>query len=507
MNKHPLLTRHSGILLHPSSLPGPWLSGNLGPEAFRFVEFLAAAGQSLWQMLPLGVPHDDGSPYQCLSVFAGNPVLISPEALRDKGWLSAADCDQALAQMKTPAMSGNFSHRDALSLHSAVLEQAYSGFKARASDSDQAALADFIEQQGFWLHDYALYQSLHQVFEHQSWTQWPQSLRDRQPQAVTEAREQYAGQIAEICFEQFVFFQQWQALKDYANKHGVLMFGDMPIFIAHDSADVWCAREYFDLDANGEPLTVTGVPPDYFSATGQRWGNPHYHWQTMVADDFAWWKQRMAMQLQLFDVVRVDHFRGFEASWEIPVDHDTAIDGRWIQVPGAQLFDSLLKYFKTLPLVAEDLGIITPAVEALRDRYQFPGMKILQFAFGGDNNNPYLPHNHETNCVVYTGTHDNDTTLGWYQALDAATRAHVHEYLGIDSGDDMPWPMIRAAMESVANTAVFPLQDILGLDAEHRMNIPGTAEGNWRWRFEWSAVPTELAGQLQHLTELYQRQP
>jgi len=495
LSQAPLSVRRSGILLHPSSLPGRWACGNLGDEAFRFVEFLAAAGQSLWQMLPLGVPHDDGSPYQCLSVFAGNPALISPESLRDWGWLTVDDYRQAGKQVPD------------LLLQTALLEQAHAGFRARASDADHAALAAFIEQQSFWLHDYALYQALHQHYQHQSWTQWPQPLRDRQPQALAEAREQYAGQIAEVFFEQFVFFRQWQALKDYANRKGVLMFGDMPIFIAHDSADVWCAREYFDLDNTGLPRTVTGVPPDYFSETGQHWGNPHYRWDIMTADDFVWWKQRVAMQLHLFDVVRIDHFRGFEASWEIPADHETAINGRWISVPGEQMFDSLLEYFGTLPLVAEDLGIITPAVEGLRDRYQFPGMKILQFAFGGDNSNPYLPHHHVPNCVVYTGTHDNDTTLGWWQTLDENTRVHVYEYLGIDTDDDMPWPMIRAAMESVANTAIFPLQDVLGLDGTHRMNVPGTAKGNWRWRFDWPSVPLDLAGQLRHLTGLYQRLP
>jgi 4-alpha-glucanotransferase len=481
-------------------LPGPWSCGNLGDEAFRFIEFLAASGQSLWQMLPLGVPHADGSPYQCLSVFAGNPALISPESLRDSGWLDTAVYDKARQQILEQPSTG-------LSLQAFMLEHARDGFTSRATNEEREALATFIEQQGFWLHDYALYQSLHQHYQHQSWTQWPPALRDRQPQAVAEAREQHAGQIAEVCFEQFVFFRQWQALKDSANHRGVLLFGDMPIFIAHDSADVWCAREYFDLYDNGQPRTVTGVPPDYFSDTGQHWGNPHYRWDVMVADDFSWWKQRLAMQLQLFDVVRIDHFRGFEASWEIPAEHETAMNGVWIPVPGEQLFDSLLKHFGSLPLVAEDLGIITPAVEALRDRYQFPGMKILQFAFGGDNANPYLPHHHVPNCVVYTGTHDNDTTLGWWQALDEHTRAHVHEYLGIVGASDMPWPLIRAALESVANTAIFPLQDALSLDSSHRMNIPGTAQGNWRWRFDWQDVPPGLAEKLHHLTALYQRLP
>lgn len=491
MNRPLLAIRRSGILLHPSSLPGPWSCGNLGEEAFRFVEFLAAAGQSLWQMLPLGVPHDDGSPYQCLSVFAGNPALISPESLCEWGWLDVDDYNRVRQQDQCDSLL--------------LLTQAHAGFKDRDNDDDHRALEDFIEQQGFWLHDYALYQALRDHYQHLSWTQWPASLRDRQPQALVAAREEYSLQIAAVYFEQFVFFRQWQALKEYANRHGVLMFGDMPIFISHDSADVWCAREYFDLDPEGQPCTVTGVPPDYFSDTGQRWGNPHYRWETMVADDFSWWKRRLAMQLTLFDVLRIDHFRGFESSWVIPADHDTAMNGRWVGVPGELLFDCLQQHFGVLPVVAEDLGIITPAVEALRDRYQFPGMKILQFAFGGDSNNPYLPHHHQPNSVVYTGTHDNDTTLGWWQNLDDSTRRHVREYLNIDTENDIAWSMMKVAMESVANTAIFPLQDVLSLDSAHRMNTPGTSQGNWRWRFDWKQLPLELAGRLRHLAGLYQR--
>jgi 4-alpha-glucanotransferase len=487
------------------------LCGNLGADARHFVDFLVSAGQTVWQMLPLGVPHDDGSPYQCLSVYAGNPALISPESLCDWGWLSVDEYSLAMQQIRDVVPVLKTGQQDlqgaCQTLQAGLLEQARSGFMARANDEERALLAAFIEQQSHWLNDYALYQSLHQHFHHQSWVHWPQPLRDREPDAVAEARLQFADQIDEVCFEQFVFFRQWQALKDYANQNGVLMFGDMPIFIAADSADVWCARDYFDLDAAGEPRTVTGVPPDYFSDTGQRWGNPHYRWDVMAADDFNWWKQRLAMQLQLFDVLRVDHFRGFEASWEIPADHETAIGGCWVPVPGKELFDCLLKHFVSLPLVAEDLGIITPAVEALRDRYHFPGMKILQFAFGGDSKNPYLPHNHEQNSIVYTGTHDNDTTLGWYLALDKKIKSHVHEYLDIDSDNDMPWPLIKSAMESVACTAIFPMQDILGLDSSHRMNIPGTTQGNWRWRFDWQSVPVDLAQRLRHLTELYQRLP
>ena len=497
MISSPLSVRRSGILLHPTSLPGPFACGDLGNDAYRFVDFLHQAGQTLWQMLPLGVPHDDGSPYQCLSVFAGNPMLISAELLQDCGWLES--------EVYQTLLGSEAGEPIAASRQKFMLKRAYAGFKLNASVEDRAALKQFISDQAEWIHDYGLYQAVRQSHDYSGWNQWPSELRDRNPQAISDARAHFAEQIEDVYFEQFVFMQQWQALKSYANSKGILMFGDMPIFIAYDSADVWCERNYFDLDEHGQLLTVTGVPPDYFSETGQRWGNPHYRWDVMEADDFQWWKRRVGMQLALFDIIRVDHFRGFESSWEIPADHDTAIHGHWIAVPGSALFDSLQSHFGTLPIVAEDLGIITPEVEALRDRYDFPGMKILQFAFGGDQDNPYLPEHHVANSVVYTGTHDNDTTLGWYQALDENTRHHVHEYIGIEPENDMPWPLIKAALASVANTAIVPMQDLLGLDSHQRMNTPGTVAGNWRWRFDWSDVPTTLAQQMKFLTAEYGR--
>jgi 4-alpha-glucanotransferase len=308
-----------------------------------------------------------------------------------------------------------------------------------------------------------------------------------------------------VRFEQFDFFRQWHALKEYANHKGILLFGDLPIFVAHDSADVWAQQDYFQLDDGGRPTVVAGVPPDYFSATGQRWGNPHYRWDRMRQDGFRWWLVRFEIQLRLFDLVRIDHFRGFEAYWEIPAGHDTAMGGRWVQAPGDALFEVLRRHFDTLPVVAEDLGVITPEVEALRLRHGFPGMRILQFAFDGGSANPYLPHNHRHMTVVYTGTHDNDTTVGWYGSLSEATRRYMEEYLHSAGEEPMPWPLIRAAMASVANLAVIPMQDVLALDGTHRMNTPGKPDGNWRWRFKWDQINDGTAGKLRRLSELYGR--
>jgi 4-alpha-glucanotransferase len=497
LNDSVLDIRRSGVLLHLSSLPGSWPSGHLGPEARRFVDFLVVGGQSIWQMLPLGVPHEDGSPYQCLSLFAGNPLFISPEELLDSGWLEEGHYQDFLQRRDD--------YESPLALQAAILNAAQRGFHINASAADQIDYDAFLAAQSYWLADYALYQALRQYHNHNPWWLWPSQLRNREHSALASARKQFSEQIAAINFEQYIFFKQWQVLKAYANEHGVLMFGDMPIFIAHDSVDVWCEPELFDIDEQGQPRTVTGVPPDYFSETGQRWGNPHYCWDKMAADDFCWWRKRFALQLQMFDIIRVDHFRGFEASWEIPAEHELAIDGTWIQVPGKALFHSLLREFGTLPLVAEDLGIITPEVEELRDMFHFPGMKILQFAFGGDHTNPYLPEHHVQNCVVYTGTHDNDTTLGWFQTLDEHTRQQVQEYLTLQSDHDMPWALIELAESSVANTVVIPMQDLMGLDGSHRMNVPGTTSGNWRWRFAWADIPAGLTERLQQLTEKCQR--
>jgi 4-alpha-glucanotransferase len=486
--------RRSGILLHPTSLPGRWGNGDLGAEAYRFVDFLQASGQTIWQILPLGPTHFHGSPYQSLSVHAGNHLLISIADLMTKGWLDSREVD------KTPVNTNG----DNLQFRYHLLESAYSGFCERAEHQDQVALQDFIAEEHSWLEDYALYQALRKEHDGKDWSHWPAQLRDRKPAALKKARSRLLGLINQIYFEQYVFYRQWSALKTYANQRNVLIFGDMPIFVDYDSSDVWVHRDLFELDEKGKPTVVTGVPPDYFSATGQRWGNPHYRWQVMLANDFHWWKGRIKTQLKYFDLIRIDHFRGFEAYWEIPADHLDARGGHWVKAPGDQLFQSLREYFGELPLVAEDLGLITPEVKELRERYHLPGMKILQFAFDSDWHNPYLPHNHEPHMVIYTGTHDNDTTLGWFRHLSREKRQYVNEYLG-NVDEKMPWPMIRCALASVARMAIIPMQDILMLGGEHRMNTPGTTSGNWKWRFEWQQMPVDTSEHLRHYTQLYGR--
>ncbi len=490
MSDSPYATRRAGILLHITSLPGAGECGTLGPDAYRFVDFLVASGHSVWQMLPIGPTHDDGSPYQCLSLHAGNPLFISAELLRRDGWLKGG-AETSAGESPVAQM-----HR--------LLERAWSHFQQHANEGERRALHDFIARRRAWLDDYALYMAVREEQSHRGWLDWPAPLRDRDTAALGEARRRLESRIELFEFAQFVFFRQWNALKEYANHHGVLLFGDMPIFVAHDSADVWAQRDYFQLDAGGRPSVVAGVPPDYFSATGQRWGNPHYRWDRMQADGFKWWISRLDSQLHLFDLMRVDHFRGFEAYWEIPADHDTAMHGHWVQAPGDPLFAALKQRFDPLPLVAEDLGIITPEVDALRERYGFPGMKILQFAFDGGPHNPYLPHMHQPLSVVYTGTHDNDTTLGWYNSLTDEARNYMHEYLG-DTSEPMPWLLMRTALASVAVLSIVPMQDVLGLDGAHRMNTPGTTQGNWRWRFQWQQLNHEAAPRMRRLVQLYGR--
>ncbi len=473
--------RRAGVLLHITSLP----SANLGQDAYRFVDFLQASGVSVWQMLPLGPTHSDGSPYQCLSAHAANTNLICMETVQQQSWV---DVEQGL-QGDTFLIK---------------LVHAYRQFMANADDEQQSEFTDFCQKQRYWLDDFVLFSELRRLNHTTAWFHWPKPLRDRQVKALNKIREERDESLDIRRFAQFLFYQQWYALKDYANEHGVLLFGDMPIFVAHDSADVWANPELFTLDKKGEATIVAGVPPDYFSETGQRWGNPLYRWQKHIAQDFLWWQQRIQTQLDMFDLIRIDHFRGFEACWEIPASCETAIDGKWVPAPGDALFNQLVKTFGELPLVAEDLGIITEQVTALREKYCMPGMKILQFAFGDDGSNPYLPHSHTCDSVSYTGTHDNNTTLGWFEELDDHTKARVYEYLG-ESHETMPWLLIRASLESVSQLAVVPMQDILSLDGSHRMNVPGTTEGNWSWRFEWDMVADDCGPRMKHLNELYGR--
>lgn len=482
--KNPLKDRRAGVLLHPTSLPGPRGQGNIGKDARHFIDFLQAAEITVWQMLPLGPTHADGSPYQCMSVHAGSPQLICLDDLVENGWLPAdAACEAPF--------------NDCLKL-------AKSGFDASARPAQKGAYTRFKHTHAFWLDPYSLYQAIRQQQDYRPWYQWPGELRDWQQ--AGSVRDSYTAQAEQVCFEQYLFFTQWSALHRYANERGVALFGDMPIYVAHDSADVWSNTALFSVDSTGALEVVAGVPPDYFSSTGQRWGNPLYRWDILEKQDYGWWVDRFRTQLELFDLLRLDHFRGFEKYWEVPASADTAIDGRWVDGPGASLFDRLHQVFGNLPLIAEDLGIITPEVDALRLAFGFPGMKILQFAFDGAEDNPYLPHNHERLSIVYTGTHDNDTTLGWFNSLDEEGKKSVRQHLA-GYRKDMPWQLIEAALDSVATLAVFPMQDLLSLGSAERMNTPGTTGNNWRWRFSWSQIQPELATQLRGLIEQYDRNP
>ena len=481
--------RRAGILLHITSLPGSGACGDLGAEAYNFVDFLADAGLIVWQTLPVGPTQDAGSPYQTSSIHAGNTFLIGLSQLVDSGYLDA-----------------KVLHQEQLTYEEkqAHLVTAWRMFEQYADDSQWEQYNEFKKINNFWLEDYLLFQAIKDDQENKCWWDWPTELRDRLPWALDRASTQFIDKLAFMRFEQFLFYQQWCSLKKYANERGVKLFGDMPIFVAPDSAEVWAHRDIFCLNSEGQPEVVAGVPPDYFSATGQRWGNPLYDWQKIEQDNFSFWTDRLKTQLYLFDLIRIDHFRGFESYWEIPANEELAINGRWVKAPGEALFDHLHEIYDPLPLVAEDLGLITPEVDALRMKYRLPGMKILQFAFSGEPENPYLPFRHEANTVVYTGTHDNDTTLGWYNGLDDGLRQYVDEYLGY-SAEEMPWPLIRSALASRARFAILPMQDILALETEHRMNLPGTIEGNWKWRFTWDQLDGDTSQRLRHMISMYGR--
>lgn len=479
LQAHSLLdqTRRAGVLLHISSLPSACYTGDLGAEAYRFVDLLHEVGATVWQTLPINMTHADHSPYQCLSAHAGNPDFISLEGLRDQGLLTNAD------------ISGLITDK------SALLAKAYNAFAEQADTKACQDFMNFCDKQVDWLHDFALFLALRTKFNQAGWNTWPEGYKKRDIPTLRQAREELAQEIAIIKFTQYVFFAQWMALKSYANQKNIKMFGDIPIFVAYDSADVWSQPYLFKLDAEQNMTVVAGVPPDYFSATGQRWGNPHYQWDVMAKKKFSWWIGRMTTQSELFDIVRIDHFRGLEAAWEIPATEETAINGQWVPAPGDALLAAIKKALPNLDLVAEDLGIITQEVDALRKKYNLPGMKILQFAFSGEPDNPYLPHNIEADSVVYTGTHDNDTTVGWHSTMDERQLEHLHAHLGDGNqqvqAHDILNALIEMAMTSKANLAIIPMQDILALDSTHRMNTPGTSTGNWHWRFNWQQLTGE----------------
>jgi 4-alpha-glucanotransferase len=496
MPSHPLnRERRAGVLLHPTSLPGSPGNGDFGHQAYRFIEWLSRCGFKVWQMLPLGPTHEDRSPYQCLSSHAGNPMLISLDWLKDRNWLHVDDIDDGVDEI------------DAVQYRKRSLALAAARFYQLEDDYWQQQMAAFEDEHQDWLPDYALFLALKKQYQDAPWFHWPTALRHRETTALEQARNFLQGDIKQTVFEQFVFFTQWQEIRDYASKHDVELFGDMPIFVAHDSADVWAQRENFLIDDDGAMQFIAGVPPDAFSETGQRWGNPLYDWAYMQQNDFDWWRQRFTSQLKLFDMIRVDHFRGLQACWQIPEAEETAINGEWEEVPGKQMLQTLFESFDHLPLVAEDLGMITDEVIELRRYFELPGMKVLQFAFDGNNRNPHLPHRHEASDLVYTGTHDNDTTAGWLADEENYNREYLQDYAGLnelamEAGMDA---MIRMAMASVSFICVLPMQDVLMLDSAARMNVPGTVDDNWRWRFDWQQMPEGTEEKFSHMMMLYQR--
>ncbi|MGK7932543.1 MAG: 4-alpha-glucanotransferase [Microcystaceae cyanobacterium] len=494
--------RRSGILLHPTSLPSRFGIGDLGHEAYEFVNFLADSYQTIWQILPIGPTGYGNSPYLCYSAIAGNPFLISPDKLQESGLLSSEDLENI---PEFPPFWVDFPN--VIPTKMKLLEKAFDNFQKTSDKKLIKAFDSFCSSHSYWLDDYALYMSLKEANEGKAWYQWDEELAQRDPKILQYCTKKLGDSVVFQKFLQFIFFRQWTALKTYANEKGVLIFGDIPIYVAHDSVDVWANPEIFCLDKEtGEAELMAGVPPDYFSETGQLWGNPVYNWEKLEKTNFSWWIQRVEGVLELMDITRIDHFRGFESFWAVPQGEETAMNGEWVEASGAAFFTLLQKKLGILPIVAEDLGVITPEVEALRDKFAFPGMKILQFAFDSDRANPFLPYNFvQRNCVVYTGTHDNDTTVGWMNQRSQEEKDRVTDYFGCTCPEGIQWNLIRLALGSVANMAIFPLQDILGYGSDCRMNTPGVAEGNWGWRYSQETLTYELQERLQTLTQMYGR--
>lgn len=495
------IERSAGVLLHPTSLPGKFGIGDLGPSAFHFIEFLKHSGQTLWQVFPLGPTGYGDSPYQCFSAFAGNPLLISPEILIDEKLLLEEDL-------------GNIPHYDphkidfgnVINYKSELLKKAYEHFRKK-KENYLKEYNEFCDKNKFWLDDYSLFMAAKNFHGGCAWPEWEKSIAFRTN--ITEWETKLSDGINYQKFLQFIFGRQWQSVKEFAHKNGIKIIGDLPIFIAYDSADLWANKELFTVKKDGSLEFVAGVPPDYFSATGQLWGNPLYRWKEMEKDDFKWWKSRIKNLMNLVDIVRIDHFRGFDAYWEIPGDADTAINGRWVKAPGEKLFNAIKKELGELQIIAEDLGVITDSVEELRDKFEFPGIKILQFGLGLDGEKKFLPHNHIKNCVVHTGSHDNETTRGFLDS-ERGKNSGIYEWAQKYFnyyGDDMTFELIRAAYASVANIVVIPLQDMLKLGNEARMNFPGKLGGNWTWRFTWDQVSENLAAQYKEMTVMYERPP
>jgi len=504
--------RSGGILLHFTSLPGRFGIGDLGPCAYEFADFLADAGQKLWQVLPLNPTGYGDSPYQCFSAFAGNPLLLSLERLRDQGLLQPSDLAGVPASPED-----SIDYGAVIAYKMSVLHRAAQVFFADASPTDRAAFARFCEDSSAWLDDYALFMASKEQHHGVIWTAWDPEIRRRDPAAMRNWSKKLAPEIQAFKYWQFEFFRQWDRLKAYCQERGIRFMGDIPIYVAHDSADVWANPELFHLDEQGSPTVVSGVPPDYFSATGQLWGNPIYRWDLLAATGYKWWIERFRASLSLFDMVRLDHFRGFESYWEVPAAETTAINGRWVKGPGEDFLSALQNAFGGLPIVAENLGVITPPVENLRRQFGLPGMSLLQFAFGTDPQGPsFRPHNYTRDLVAYPGGHDNDTTVGWWTSSGASDSTRTPEdvrkehdfaraYLNFTDDAEINWVMIRAVIASVADIAIVPLQDVLGLGTEARMNLPGRVSGNWKWRYRPGALNKQLSARLRSMAALYDR--
>jgi 4-alpha-glucanotransferase len=494
--------RLAGIILHPTSLPSSGGIGDLGREAYAFADFLARARQSLWQVLPFSPPGLGNSPYSAISAFAGNPLLISLERLAERGWIAAGDLDRQPVGLQV-----DFEAVQAAKLP--LLRRAAENF-LRMKNPGAQRFEDFKRENAWWLEDFALFQVMRRIHGGAVWSSWPRGLARREPDAMHRFGLEHPGELEVERVIQFAFFEQWRALRDYAAQRGIRIVGDVAIFVSYDSADVWRNPGLFALDASLQPTVVAGVPPDAFSATGQRWGNPLYRWDVLQSQNYDWWVQRMSWALQCCDIVRLDHFRGFESYWEIPASEPTAVRGQWKKGPADDLFRVLRQRLGELPFIAEDLGMITPEVHAFRDRLGVPGMKVLQFAFGDPGAHIYLPHNFTPNCVVYTGTHDNDTTRGWWESgARQDEREHAQSYLGpLPAGaEGVVWAFIRAALASVARMAVVPLQDVLVLDSEARMNTPSRNQDNWGWRYQPGSLTDEVAERLGELTAMCDRSP
>lgn len=493
------MERSSGILLHVSSLPSIHGIGDLGPEAYRWIDILSEAGVNVWQILPLGPNGPGNSPYQSYSAYAGDPLFVSLELLSDWGMLS----DQQLGLSKKLS-SKEVQFEKVHASKYPLLKEAWDSFVENADESFRNEYQAFLNEHGWWLDDYALYSSLKLKFEGLCWNQWPEAHKKRDAETLVQAKDEVRDQFELERFMQFLFFRQWFRLKNYANQKGVTILGDVPLYVSLDSADVWGNQHLFHLDEEGQPIEIGGVPPDYFSELGQLWGNPVYNWDALAKTDYQWWMARLHFNLHMYNRVRIDHFRGLVAFWSVPADAPNAITGKWIPAHGAQVFENLMSHIEQLPIVAEDLGLITEDVNELRDRFNLPGMRVLQFAFGDDPSNVHLPHNFVGRNVVYTGTHDNDTTLGWLNELSDAEASLLKSYFGKDKSVYFD-RLIEWAWQSTAELAIMPLQDVLKLDSSARMNTPGTPTGNWRWRVPKSRLTAKAFRAIQMLNQKYNR--